>query len=399
MFKSIILILLNLLAFRANAFLISTYGANRTIDYNKPTRLLIAAKGGDVSTQFQEVASAKALKYSQLYPDQQIVLLSANEKEVEEKNFLLNLGFSFQRENKSTFNGSTFLDEAIRFNQIASIDIFSHSSAQYGIHLDGFAHRLTLNTKGIEKLKGHFIKDAYAFLHGCNGGFNLAPFLSQAWEIPVAGAMTSSNFQKLHSDGQFYLSEEGFYPNSDWAKSNSQSFNQSVSCKGGNCIRLKPDNNPYTGMWGEYGDGGLSFYKFFCIKNSNNECTRIMAKSLLSFIGVVNLKSNSNLTEFKKSLFDFLCPISAKRDLRNECIAKLEEALITGDETYNPFSHDQIECDFKSCKVEIQCKKAIPLTGIIKPGSCKLINKYEGKSTTLVREFKAYLEGFKKLTN
>ena len=399
MFRSIILILLNVLAFKANAFYISTYKSNNKIDFNRPTRIIIAAKGGDLSTQFQEVASTKALKYSELYPGQQIVLISANEKEVEEKSFLLNLGFSIQSENRSTFNGSTFIDETIKFSQIASIDIFSHSSAQYGIHLDGFAHRLTLNTKGIEKLKGHFIKDAYAFLHGCNGGFNLAPFLSTSWEIPVAGAMTSSNFQKLHSDGQYYLTEEGFYPNSDWAKNNSKSFNQPVSCAGGNCIRLKPDNNPYTGLWGEYGDGGLSFYKFFCMKNSTEECTRIMAKSLLSFIGIVNLKVNSSLSEYKNALYDFLCPISAKHELRSECISNLDNALLTGDETYNPFSHTQIECDFKSCLVEIQCKKAIPLTGIIKPGSCKLINKFEGKSTTLVREFKAYLAGFKTLAN
>jgi len=393
--KSIFTTLLILFSINSHAFLVTTYKST-SLDYNRPTRILVTGAGDDLGTQFQFVAHAKAFKYNQQYPNEQIVLISASEPNIDNILELKGRDFNFQLENKSSFNGSTFLDEAVKFTQIASIDIFSHSSAQYGIHLDGKAHRLTLNTKNVDRLKGHFIKDAYAFIHGCNGGFNLAPFLSNAWEIPVAGAMTSTNFQRLHSDGHFYLTEDGFFPNTDWAKTNNLSFNNPMKCSDDMCLRLKSDNNAYTGFWGEYGDGGLSFYKFFCAKNSESDCTRVMAKSLLSFVGKSNINLKSNLQEYKKSLFDFLCPISAKRDLRGECERNLENSLVTGDQTYNPFTKTQIECDFNSCEAEIQC---VHFLSINKPGSCKLINKFEGKSTTLVREFKAYLEGYKQLND
>jgi hypothetical protein len=397
MLKITSLLLLCLFTAETNAFLITSYKTEK-LNYNLPTRILVAGAGDDLGTQFHDMARGAAIKYSQQNANEQIVLISAKEPGFDNKVGLQNMGFNFQSENKKSFNGDTFLDEIEKFNQIASIDIYSHSSAQYGIHLDGKAHRLTLNTKHIERLKGHFTKDAFSILHGCNAGFNLAPFLSSAWEIPVAGAMTSSNFQKLHSDGNFYLTEENLYPNSDWAQTNDKTFNESEKCKSGICSRMKPDNTPYNGFWGQYRAGGLPFYKFFCIKNSSEACTRVMAKSLLSFIGTTNIKTTSTLAEYKKVVLDFLCPVSAKRDLRAECEANLESALVTGDSTYNPFSRAQVECNFKSCEVEIKCKK-IFLTGIFKPGSCELINNSKGKATTLVREYKAYLEGFQYLKN
>ena len=210
MFKVISLFVMCLSAFEANAYLITTYNSS-TLDYNAPTRILVAGAGDDLGTEFQEVARGKALKYNQQNSSQQIVLISANEPDVNDIALLKSWGFQFQKEDHSTFDGGSFVEEAVKFQKISSIDIFSHSSAQYGIHLDGKAHRLTLNTKGVDKLKGHFEKDAYAFLHGCNGGFNLAPFLSTAWEIPVAGAMTSTNFQKLHSVRQLLFNGRGLF--------------------------------------------------------------------------------------------------------------------------------------------------------------------------------------------
>lgn len=398
MFKFASLFFMCLLTFKSHAFLVMTYNADK-LNYDLPTRIIVTGAGDDLGTQFQQVARGKAFKYSEQFPNEQIVLVAALEENAgDNKTTLKYWGFNLQKENTSTFNGNSLLDELEEFHKISSIDIFSHSSAQYGIHLDSKIHRLTLNTRKIERLKGHFIKDAYVILHGCNGGFNLAPFLSNAWEIPVAGAMTSTNFQKLHSDGDFYLTEAGLFPNTDWASTNETSFNKPVKCISGMCLRLKPDNVPYKGFWGEYGEGGLPFYKFFCLKNSPEDCTRVMAKSLLGFIGKTQLKMNSSLNEYKKSLFDFLCPVSAKRDLRGECEANLESSLSTGDTTYNPFLRNQVECNFQSCAVEIKCERIL-ITGIYKPGTCHLINKFEGKASTLVREYKAYLEGFKNLNN
>ncbi len=396
MLKKVTTLLLCLMAFKSHAFLVTALNTDK-LDPNKPTHILVAGAGDDLGTQFQQVARSKALKYSQLYPGDQIVMISHDEPEMDNKALLNAWGFQLIKKDRSTFNGKSFIEEAAKFNQIASMDIFSHSSAQYGIHLDGKAHRLTLNTKGLEELKGHFTKDAYVYLHGCNSGFNLAPFLSDVWEIPVAGSMTSTNFQKLHSDGNFYLTEEGFYPSNEWAQTNSKSFNEPVPCnKAGMCLRLKPDNNPYIGFWGEYHDGGLPFYKFFCVKNQSSDCKRIMAKSLLSFNATTNITKNSSLEEYKAVLFDFLCPVSATKNLRGECMTALEKSLTGVNLTYNPFSQEQVECDFKSCKVEISCDK-VPLTGVYKPGTCTLVNLAGHGSTTLTTEFKAYIEGFAEL--
>lgn len=385
------------MSFTADAYYVTTF-KSEILNYDLPTHVMVAGAGDQLFTQFQEVATAKALKYYELNSGEQIVLITAKEIEVDNSALLTKWGFIIQHENKGTFEGKTFIAEMLKFNKIISLDIFSHSTAQYGIHLDGRFHRLSTDTKNLIKLKSHFLKDAYVFLHGCNAGYSMAPYLSELWEIPVAGAMTSSNFHKLHSDGNFYLDEVGSYPNSNWAKINDKSFVEPVKCREGACLRLKPDNVPYLGFWGSYREGGLPFYKFLCVKNTYEDCTRVMAKSMLSFVSNVHITQDSSLDEYKKAVVDFLCPINSKNNLRQECEENLVNALSTGDETYNPFSRPQIECDFKGCKAQIKCKPLSFLSrDLFKPGSCELVRTFNGKSTTIVREFKAYLDGFKSL--
>lgn len=398
MIKKIALSALSLLAFNSHAYLVTAYQAS-TVDYSKPTRILVAGAGDDLGSQFQFVAKAKAVKYRDLYPNDQIVFITKEETDLGDDVVILkNFGFQLLKNDKSTFNGEAFVEELSNFKAIASVDIFSHSSAQYGAHLDGKAHRLTLNTKNVEKVKPNFLKGAYAFIHGCNTGFKLAPFLSEKWGIPVAGSMTSTNFQKLHSDGNFYQTEEGKFPNTDWVNTNTISFSKEVACKEGGCLRLKPDNHPYVGYWGEYYEGGLPFYKFFCATNTDVECKTAMGKALLSFTSVKRITTTSSFEDYKKVVVDFLCPISASRELRNECEANLDLALKTGDMTYNPFSRPLVQCDLKGCEVEITCKK-IPLLGVYKPGTCVLDNKHEGKATTMVQEYKNYIEAYKYLNH
>lgn len=396
-FIRILFIAMMFSSIEAHAYFLMTF-KTQTIDYNLPTRLLTAGRGEKLGTQFQEVATAKALKYRELNANEQIVLISSNEPDIDNARILRNFGFVIHKETSRTFDGEKFLEEAIKFKKILSLDIFGHSSAQYGLYFDSRRHRLERDSSGIAKLKGNFLKDAYAILHGCNTGFNLAPTLSALWGIPVAGSMTSTNFQKMHSDGNFYLTEKGFYPNEDWAEVNDKSYESEVKCSSGACLRLKPDNSRYIGFWGEYAGGGLPFYKFFCIKNSPQDCMRIMAKSMFSSLGEERVDSNSSIEEYQRAVVDFLCPISIKKDLRSECEKNLANALVTGIETYNPFAHTQLECDFKGCKAKISCKEII-FTNIIKPGSCELENTFNGKSSTIVREYKAYLEGFKSLKN
>lgn len=396
MFKKVFIFLVAVMISQAEAsYHVATYNTEK-LDTSLPTRVMVAGNGDDLGLLFQEVAKAKALRYSENNPQEQIVFIAIHEKELNSEWSLKRYGFKVIRNEKDTLDGKQFIKEVSKFKKILSLDIFSHSSAQFGIHLDGRENRLNVTTKGLEILKGNFLKDAFAYLHGCNSGFKLAPFLSKVWGIPVAGSMTSTNFQKLHNDGNFYLTEEGHAPNSDWAKENSLSSDQVTACSSGTCQRLKPDNTPYVGFWGAYRGGGLPFYKFFCVQNTIEDCQRVMAQSMLSHTSIVNLKRSSSLLDYKKAVIDFLCPVSSKKDLRGECAAKLEEALVTNDMTYNPFSRPQVECDFKSCQVEISCDKVL-FTGLPKPGTCELKNHATSPATTLVREYKAYLEAYPQL--
>jgi hypothetical protein len=396
MFKLILSCLL-LTAFSSvqASYVISSYKTSK-IDFSKPTRVMIAGDGDALGLLFLEVAKARALRYYENNNSDQIVLISTNDKELGAEQALTKWGFKIEETDSSSFDGKVFIDEVSKYKKILSIDIFSHSSAQFGIHLDGKANRISVKTKDLNLLKPNFTKDAFVYLHGCNSGFNLAPFLSEIWGIPVAGSLTSTNFQKLHSDGNFYLTEEGYSPNSDWAKENTLSNNQTLSCPQGVCQRLKPDNTGYYGWWGQYKEGGLPFYKFFCVKNNPEDCKRVMAQSLLSHTLIVNLKKTSSLEVYKQAVIDFLCPVSSKTNLRGECQAELENALLTKDLTYNPFTRPQVECDFKGCKAEIVCEKIL-FTGLPKPGTCSLKNNISSPSTTIVREFIAYMDGYKSL--
>lgn len=383
----------------ANAFIISTY-KKESIQYDLPTRVLVTGDGRDQETQFQELANSKALKYSELYPDEQIVLLAKNESKFTStnKNLLRSWGFIIQSDKSNTFSGEALVRELAKFSKIASIDIFSHGAAQFGLYLENSLNRLSVTTLGIDKLKGHFTEDAFIFMHGCNTGFILAPFISKILEIPVAASLTSTDFQKLHSDGDFYLTDKGFYPNSDWARKNKISYKNESGCRYGKCLRLKPDNHPYIGYWGEYFDGGLPFYKFFCPNVIEEKCKRVMAKSLFSFIGTTNLTLDSGIEDYKKALVDFLCPISAKRNIRSECEMNLENALLTKDDTYSPFKGVLLDCNFKNCNFDFKCSRILSAS-IPDAKKCSLINKSNRKATTLVKEYRAYLSGFDLIKN
>ena len=77
----------------ANAYLVSIYNKD-TVKFNMPTRILVTGDGKDQETQFEELANSKALKYSELYPSEQIVLIAKNEGPNNENiNLLKNWGF------------------------------------------------------------------------------------------------------------------------------------------------------------------------------------------------------------------------------------------------------------------------------------------------------------------
>ena len=89
MFKKLFLTaLLTLTCVTANASYFVTAYKQGTVDYNAPTRLLVAGNGDDLGLSFQEVAKGKATKYNDQNPNEQIVFITINEKELDDANAL-----------------------------------------------------------------------------------------------------------------------------------------------------------------------------------------------------------------------------------------------------------------------------------------------------------------------
>ena len=367
-----------------------------SIENQKPSRILVIGTGDDLGLQFHEVAKAKALRYAQEFSEDQIVVVAIKEKKLNSQWSLERYGFKIIRNEDAKFNADSLLLELNRFPRIKSIDFFSHSTDQFGLHLNLRAYPLNQKTEGLSSLRSRFTPNAFVFLHGCNNGHHLAPFLSRVWNVTVMGSLTATNFQKLHQDENFYLEDAGKQPSLVWQKTNNLSFDKPVNCSQGGCVRMKPENAPYVGYWGEYREGGLPFYKTFCATNSQESCKKAMAESMLTHLSTINLKRTSSFEDYKKAVAEYLCPTNASGTLHKKCLEELENSEYSNNMTYNPFSVKMLQCNEAGCSLEISCKKTL-IKSIPKPGSCILKNTADQEANTLVREYRLYLNAFNSL--
>lgn len=378
----------------AMAYITGTMGKG-TLNPNVRTHIFIIGNGGDLGTALGNVAATKAKKYKDLYPNDQIYMLSVNETSKDDVNVqeLAAVGFDNLTVKGSGFKSKNVLEEMMAFNQIASVDIMSHSVAYYGVILDGKFNRMDPKKDGYDALKGHFTADAYAFLHGCNSGQLLAPIFSSAWGIPVAGSFTGTDFQFVSTNKQFYNDDERRPNGISKSTVNSVSYERNAGCYQGACMRLFPDNFAYGGYWGSFREGGLGFYKWFCSNNDEKRCFTAMARAALSYVSVKSLRENSSLEDYKEVVYDYLCPQNRKEVCREALIAAEKGGSMTPDF----YQSKTLQCDFKSCKAKFKCQ-AIPFVDLLKKGSCTVENlRASDKTTTLADEYIAYLKGYKLL--
>lgn len=383
------------MAVPAFAYITATVAA-KPIDANKRTHILIVGNGTDLGNALSKAAAAQAKKYNELYPNDQVYLISVNETGKDaDLDDLKESGYTNITEKGKSFNSGNVLDEMMSFSKIASVDIFSHSVAYYGVILDGKLNRLDPKADGYQKLAGHFTDDAYAFLHGCNSGQFLAGIFSFQWGIPVAGSFTGTDFQFLYDNKGFFNDDDRKPQDSAKVQVNRQTFDKNVPCYSGACSRLFPDNHVYHGFWGSFDEGGLGFFKWLCVNNSITEerCFKTMARAALSYISVKSLKETSSLEDYKEVVLDWLCPANKRAD----CTKALENAVATGNMAYDPYSGKSLQCNFKGCKAKFTCER-VPLINLLKSGSCQVENMRESnKTTTMADEYLAYLKGYKLL--
>jgi hypothetical protein len=261
-------------------------------------------------------------------------------------------------------------------------------------------------------LKDNFVREAnpYVTLNGCNGGAHVAPELSRLLALPVSAALTGTMFQVLKSDGRWYFDDAAFTPPGlESQRKNTLSFgpNSQPSCSKGACIRMKPQDSPYHGVWSaESGfQYGLGYYKFFCDFPDATACTKGMTQSLYAFPSIKPIDAKSSEADVKEVLADFFCTAAKDATWFDTCKANLFSAVAAGTsfspmKSQNDFSH---ECSFTGCEQKLRCKT---VEGVPQKGSCVWVSptcgesqsasscrpKNTKKQTTNI-EFKRYLEG------
>lgn len=371
----------------AHAYFIASLSGSAKIDVSKPTHILVSGRGQDLGRSPQMSALGTAARIRQTEPNAQVLLISVFE-DPKNRESLTAKGAVFTKVNEDVaFNTSSLLPELLKFSKISSLHFFGHNSPTLGVQTDGPGARFDFREKRVAQLKGHFAPDAYMIVHGCNGGWYLAPMMSKALGIPVAGAFTGTHFERLHSDGHFYVSSANKAPSTEWAQSNTGSYDADRACLNGGCLRMRPANAPYDGHWGNLQAGALAFYKFFCVTNSQDDCDRAMAKSLLHSLTASNAALDDRGT-FTAAAKDFVCPPSKDRALSDECGKAMQASLSGGSRTYTSLrAAPTLACSFKSCEVKFTCTDT----------SCSMERTTKQPATTQTDEFAAYLRGFDSL--
>lgn len=376
--------------------IVATLGA-AGIDPTKVTHLLVLGYSHGQGTQFAEAAMGRARRYRELYPDHQVVFFGAVEAGagLSDGDVMSGLGAKVISDDPDEmFYDVTLIERMKVFQSIASFDFYGHSSP-WAIGVEATGPRLGTDTKvDLTAVRGRFLADAYATLNGCNAGRVLAPMLSEAWQIPVSGALTGSNFQALHSDGRWYSNDPGRAPSTEWAASNTKSFATPVKCSKGACLRLKPENAPYHGYWGNF-DAGLGHYEFFCnYTNAASDCGRGMALSIIASVSVEPLSLLSSRDAFENVVLDWLCPNDATSTRFEACKAGLREAALTAS-GYSSFQGTPMECTDAGCGIGMTCED--DASGSPKPGTCTDHVTRSAAPMAQVREYLRYLAGYDEL--
>lgn len=318
---------------------------SQPIDHDKPTHFFIANYGRELITLFQEAATGRLRRLQEVFPDHQFILIAYNQtqthSQIDNRALLKKWGYSILK--AETYYGiydDTVINEMKPFQKIHSLDVFSHGSIYTSV-FSAFAHYTPNDI--------HFVPTATISFYGCNTGYDLAFNISRMFKVPVAGSLTSSDFQRLHELHDFFRNDESLKPSTGkWSTVNTLSFSQPVNCSQGVCVRMKPDEFTYSGMHGTYSQG-LPYYKFTCYQLSEQQCLQARAQWILGVLSLKPLSTTSSLEDYKEVVRDVLCPNNAKNNIKADCTQKLIEAESDPSMVYSPFKGDMPLCDWQGC--------------------------------------------------
>jgi hypothetical protein len=368
------------------------------IDVEKVTHLIIVGSAvKEDSNQFFQSGIARAEKYKQLWPEHQVVIMSSPEvRSQDDDKVFADFNVPVIKLIKESFTPEVLIPELRKYTKIASLDFYGHSSP-WALKLGKSDAALTPSAyeKKLRALKPNFLPGAYVTLNGCNSGFSIAPDLSKYLEIPVSGSLTGTLFERIESDAKFY--KEFDWTQGNYVEINAASFKEDVSCSLGLCWRMKPSQYSYSSYWGQFKEGGLNFYKFFCnFENTDGRCEKAMATSLLSFVSLKFINEKSSIEDFKAVAFDYLCTTYKNKNKFNDCVNGINNAIAKGDLVYQTQPGPELNCNFKTCNASVACKEKRFGSGP-KGGSCKLVVKALQAPTNAAQEMVSFLKGFELL--
>jgi len=351
-------------------------GTSSKIDSQKRTHIIVVGMADKLGDLFFKSAETKAKLIKEIFPDDQIILLATNdEKEYIARSIFKKIDFS-----RGALKDSTIESVVDKVSSIASIDIIAHSNAIQGAILDKSAftgYPLGEDSKLWDAVKPKLNKKSYVMIHGCNAAVKTAPLISKKLGVAVLGALTSTDFQFVYQDSR-------------WAHDYEATSLKKSSDKR---VRMKPDNFSYRGHWGDWREGGFPTYKTFCGDLDSVACGESALSAIDTYPSVVHPKDIKSEADFKKNIYDFLCPFNEKNNLFNECVEKLEASLVTNEnDFYSPFKGPTLNCSFERCEAYFECS-LYQMT--VKPETCKLVNENKSPSDAFVQEFKFYIEAFK----
>lgn len=361
--------------------------------------ILIGSAVKEDSNQFFQSGIARAQKYKELWPNHQVVIMGSPEvKGTDDDKVFNDFNIPVIKFLDQSFTPEVLFNELKLFSKIASLDFYGHSSP-WALKLGKSDAALdpSANEKQLRALKSHFLPEAYVTLNGCNSGFSIAPDLSKYLEIPVSGSLTGTLFERVESDGLWY--KEADWTRENYVTTNTSSFNEDLSCSLGFCWRMKPSQYSYSSYWGQFKEGGLNFYKFFCnFDNKEGQCEKAMAKSLFSFPSRLSINEHSSVEDFKAVAFDYLCTTYKNKSKFNTCVEGITNAISRGDMVFQTHPGFELNCNFKTCNASVVCKDKIFGSGP-RGGSCKLKVEIQPNPNNASMEMVSFLKGFNLLKN
>ena len=382
-------------ALRTGEYRVGLY-KDTTLDTSKITHIIVVGSAvKEDSDQFFQSGLSRAQRYKEVWPDHQVVIMSGPDvKNMDDEQVFIKYKIPVVKTVYKKFTAPLLLDEMEAFDKIASFDFYGHASPwAMIIGKTGAAFDPSAYYSRLKRMRSKFTDNAYATLNACNTGFLLAPDLSQGLGIPVSGSLTSSEFERIESDGFWYKEQDQTEKNE--TRFNKVSFNSSQSCGLGLCTRMKSARINYSSYWGTFTTGGLSFDKFFCnYENSRDgRCERGMAMSLMTFPSVKPINLQSSIEDFQDVLYDWLCSTGGSRNYYNKCKYGIQAAVFRGDLEYQSHPTNELNCDFISCNAKIVCKYKTTEEGPI-PGSCDIETQTNDHPTNVAKEFLSMMRGF-----